>query len=116
MKIVKSNKLYFKTKDEELLEYLQKQLTYEIIEHSRGDQLPRYHCMFGLVSKDVYWVPNTRLDLIDRFYKGEQEFTISDKRVSKPTYIPKPLFTPREDQALIIDEYSEDSILNGAPG
>lgn len=116
MKIVRSNKIYFKTEDEELIAYLQKQLTYEIIEQTGGNKNPRYHSMFGVVGKGVYWIPNTRLDLIDTFYRGEMDFEISDKRVEVFDKIPKPAFTPREDQAEIIDAYEEDSIINGAPG
>lgn len=116
MKIVLSNKIYFKSTDEELLAYLQKHLTYEIIEQSSGGMAPRYHSMFGCVGNDVYWIPNTRLDLVDTFYQGSVEFKVSDKREKVPAIIPKPAFTPRSDQAEIIDGYESDSIINGAPG
>lgn len=116
MKIVLSNKIYFKSTDEELLAYLQKHLTYEIIEQSSGGMAPRYHSMFGCVGNDVYWIPNTRLDLVDTFYQGSVEFKVSDKREKVPAIIPKPAFTPRWDQAEIIDAYENDSIINGAPG
>lgn len=116
MKVVRSNKLYFKSSDDKLLAYLQQQLTYEIIEQSSGNMNPRYHSMFGSVGKDVYWIPNTRIDLIDTFYQGSMDFEVSDKRVEVAAVIPEPQFTPREDQAEIIDAYKEDSLINGLPG
>ncbi len=108
MKIVLSNKIYLKP-DEELKERLQKQLTYEIIDPQAT--YPRYVSHFGQVAGDVYWMPNTRLDLL----KGI-DLEIVDKRISVPAEIPEPEFTLRSDQAEICEDVDGDCIINGAPG
>ncbi|CAL9958011.1 DNA helicase [Vibrio phage D21] len=115
MKVVLSNKIFFKP-DEDLQAEFKKHLTYEIIDQKATN--PRYHMMFGKVSKDVFWMPNTRLDMLEsRGYDLE----VIDKRVEVPALIPTPTFTLRpEDQAPIIDDYVEQgrtgAILNGKPG
>lgn len=108
MKIVSSNKIYLKP-DDELKERLRKHLTYEIIEPQA--KYPRYQIMFGKVSKDVYWMPNTRVDLL-----GGEDLEIVDKRISVPAVVPKPSFTLRDDQKAIVDDVTGDCIINGAPG
>lgn len=113
MKLVKSNKLFLKP-SEELAEYLRSHLTYEIVENT--SMAPRYHSMFGMVGNGVYWMPNTRQDLIETFYQGDVELEVVDKRVSVPVIIPPPKFTLRDDQEEIVSDYSGDSILNGKPG
>lgn len=112
LKIVQSNKIYLKP-DEELKERLQKQLTYEIIDPQAT--YPRYVIHFGLVGGDVYWMPNTRLDLLSGV-----DLEIVNKRLSVPAEIPEPGFTARDDQAEIcldfVDRGLTDAIINGAPG
>jgi len=108
MKIVVSNKIYLKP-DEELRERLQKQLTYELIDPQA--KYPRYVTHFGKVSDQVYWMPNTRLDLLK-----EYDLEIINKRISVPVSIPEPSFTLREDQDIICQDVDGDCIINGKPG
>lgn len=108
MKVILSNKIYLKP-DDELRERLSKQLMYEIIDPQA--KYPRYVTHFGKVSKDVYWIPNTRLDLLKGY-----DLEIIDKRVSVPIFVPEPGFTLREDQAEICHDVTGDCIINGAPG
>ncbi|CAL9971377.1 DNA helicase [Vibrio phage D260] len=114
MKVVLSNKVFFRP-DDELRDALKKQLTYEIIDSKV--QIPKYHMMFGKVASDTYWMPSTRLDMLES--RGI-ELNIIDKRTDYPMHVPRPTFTLRDDQAVIIDDYVDNertgAILNGKPG
>lgn len=108
MKVVLSNKIYLKP-DDELRERLAKQLTYELIDPQA--KFPSYVMHFGKIANDVYWIPNTRLDLLAGY-----DLEVVDKRVSVPVEVPKPTFTLRSDQAEICDAVVGDCIINGKPG
>lgn len=111
MKVVISNKAYFKP-DDDLWEYCSKQTTYHI--ETQTSKFPKLYKNSGVVAKDVKWIPVTRVELLDN--KGIK-YEIVDKRTLAPVEMPKPSFNLRpEDQLPIFDECDDTCIINGKPG
>ncbi|CCI88543.1 DNA helicase, phage-associated [Yersinia phage phiR2-01] len=111
MKVVISNKAYFKPNDE-LWEYCSKQTTYHI--ETMTSKFPKMYKNSGVVAKEVKWIPITRLELLDNM---DIKYELVDKRTLAPVEIPKPTFTLRpEDQLPIYEECDDTCIINGKPG
>lgn len=111
MKVVISNKAYFKP-DDELWDYCSKQTTYHI--ETMTSKYPIMYKNSGVVAKEIKWIPITRLDLLDA--KGVK-YELVDKRTLAPVDIPRPKFKLREEDQLPIYEECEDTcIINGKPG
>lgn len=110
MKIVLSNRLYFKPSDE-LWDYCNKHTSYQIFEG--GSKFPKMFKNNGVVGNGTCWIPSSRLDLLEAM---SIKYTIVDKRAYVPVSIPKPTFILREDQQKIYEECSDSGIINGNPG
>uniref|UniRef100_A0AB37G4A9 DNA helicase n=1 Tax=Phage MSP1 TaxID=2801538 RepID=A0AB37G4A9_9VIRU len=111
MKVVISNKAYFKP-DDELWDYCSKQTTYHI--ETMTSKYPIMYKNSGVVAKEIKWIPITRLDLLDA--KGVK-YELVDKRTLAPVEIPEPQFKLREeDQLPIYEECDDTCIINGKPG
>lgn len=114
MKIIKSNKIYLKP-DDQLRDRIEKNLTYEVFDPFTKSPIPRLVLNYGLVTKDMVWIPNTREDLLQGY-----EYELVDKRVSKIETYPEPKFTLRTDQQEIADEFLESglesALINAKPG
>lgn len=108
MKVVLSNKAYFKP-EEELWEHCSKQTTYQVL--PPGAKYPKVYKNSGRVTDEVRWIPTTRLDLL-----GNRKIELVDKRVRVPVNLPEPLIPLRADQKQIYDECSDTAIINGKPG
>lgn len=112
MKVVISNKAYLKP-NEETWEYLRNQTSYHI--ETPGAKYPKLYQNCGTVSKDIKWIPITRLDLLGN--RGINITELVDKRTKVPVEIPKPKFDLREeDQLPIFNECDDTCIINGKPG
>lgn len=111
MKIVVSNKIYFKP-DEKTWEYVRNQTSYHI--ETPGAKYPKLFQNCGTVNESVKWMPVTRLDLLERI--GFKVTEIVDKRSVVPAEIPEPNFKLREDQLPIFEECDDTCIINGKPG
>ncbi|QQO38488.1 DNA helicase [Vibrio phage VPG01] len=110
MKVVLSNKAYLKP-DDQLRERLEKNLTYQIFEPHSKTSIPKLILHYGLVAKGTYWLPVSRLDLLQGY-----EVEYIDKRTILPETFPEPKFTLREDQQEIFDEADDSCIINAKPG
>lgn len=110
MKVVLSNKAYLKP-DDQLRERLEKNLTYQIFEPHSKTSIPKLILHYGLVAKGTYWLPVSRLDLLQGY-----EVEYIDKRTILPETFPEPRFTLREDQQEIFDEADDSCIINAKPG
>lgn len=110
MKVVLSNKLYLKP-DEELLKRLETNLTYQIFEPHSKKQIPKIIRHIGLVARGTYWMPTSRMDLLE-----DQDLTVIDKRTTIWEDFPEPKFTLREDQAEIYEDVDDSCIINAKPG
>lgn len=115
MKVVISNKAYFKPTPE-VWEYCLAQTSYHI--HPANSQYPKLYQNSGTVSKDIKWIPISRLDLLDNM---KVKYTVVDKRAVVPVELPEPTFKLRpEDQLPIykaIDPEKDSAwLINGKPG
>lgn len=118
MKLIVSNKIYFKHNNYDLLSKIEKSLTYLVDNGAPGKRgmpsRPKYLIRFGKI-RDVYWVPTGKLDYLKEVFSNEK-LEIIDKRVLVPAKIPKPSFTLRKDQQQIYNECNDSCIINGKPG
>lgn len=114
LKVSISNRMYFKP-DEELWEYVKTHTTYSIM--TPGAKFPKVFQNCGKVGKGIYWMPITRMDLLEN--KGFKPQVI-DRRACPSAKIPKPSFNLRPDQKEIYDDIVKDGvencIINGKPG
>ncbi|AFQ22277.1 putative ATP-dependent helicase [Pectobacterium phage My1] len=110
MKVVISNKAYFKP-GEELWEYCSQQTTYHI--QQPGAKYPKAYKNSGSIGPEIKWMPVSRLDLLEaKGIKAE----IVDKRVRVPVNLPEPVVPMRLDQKEIYDECIDTCLINGKPG
>lgn len=119
VKIILSNKLYFKCEDLKTAGELEQGLTYQL--ESQGvSKYPRFMRRFGNVSKDTYWAPIGNLDFVQErlteLHGKDTTFKLIDKRANVPAVIPKPSFILRNDQQPIVDAFNDSCIINGKPG
>lgn len=110
MKVVLSNKAYLKP-DEELQTRLEKNLTYQVYDPHAKSPIPKMVMHYGPVARGTYWIPVTRLDLLQ-----DRELEIIDKRTLVPESYPEPSFTLRDDQLEIYEEANDSCIINAKPG
>ncbi|QHJ81456.1 MAG: helicase [Bacteriophage sp.] len=110
MKIVMSNRLYFKP-SEELWEHCNKHTSYQIFEG--GSKYPKMFKNNGVVGNGTCWIPTSRTDLLDSM---GVKYTLIDKRAYVHAEIPKPTFILRPDQQEIYDQCNDSGIINGNPG
>lgn len=110
MKVVLSNKAYLNP-DDELKKRLETGLTYQVFEPHTKKQLPKLVLHYGPVTSKTWWMPVTRLDLLQ-----DREIEVIDKRTQIEETFPEPSFTLREDQQEIFDEVDDSCIINAKPG
>lgn len=110
MKVVLSNKAYFKP-DDVLLKRIETGLKYQVFEPHSKKQIPRLILHYGLVANGVYWIPTERLDLLQGY-----DIEYVDKRSYVDADFPEPTFTLRDDQQAIYDEADGSCIVNAKPG
>ena len=113
MKAIISNRIYLSVKDREVANLLTKELTYKFNKQFGGAS--RFASVetvrnYKKLPKDVYSIPQARLDLIPEGYE------IDDRRVLNPVPFPEPKYPLREDQLEVYDQVVDTCFVNALPG
>lgn len=120
MKVILSNKVYVNV-PENLQEEVRREFTFTVpdpFNENKPNYVPRYVSQVMFL-KNTACVSRGNLDKIVAIL-GEDEVNVIDKTISVPVNIPKPTFTPRDDQATIVDDFVDNdrriALVNGKPG
>lgn len=114
-KIVISNRIYFKYRDNEHLKYLMDALTYRIEKKQKTTAKTKFSNIeivknYKLLPQGIISIPQGRMDLIP------EGCEILDKRVLHEVPFPNPKFPLRDSQQTVYDEVNDTCFINALVG